>query len=80
MLVKIISAENVDPKVKAKGNELKTKLATFDFLFALMFVRIIMTNTKILTKKLQEEELNIVYALTIIDTTVKLYYRNRPYP
>ena len=53
---KIITAENVDPKVKAKGNGLKKKLATFDFLFALMFMRIIMTKTKILTKQLQEEE------------------------
>ena len=67
---KIITAENVDPKVKANGNGLKKKLATFDFLFALMFMRIIMTKTKVLTKQLQEEELNIVDALTIIDATV----------
>ena len=32
---KIITAKNVDPKVKAKGNGLKKKLAPFDFLFAL---------------------------------------------
>ena len=68
---KIITAKNVDPKVKEKGNGLKKKLATFDFLFTLMFMRIIMTKTKILTKQLQEEELNIVDALTIIDATVE---------
>ena len=45
------------------------KLSTFDILFALMFMQIIMTKTKILTKQLQEE-LNIVGALTIIDATV----------
>ena len=68
---KIITAENVDPKAKAKGNGLKKKLVTFDFLFALMFMRIIRTKTKILTKQLQEGELNIVDALTIIDATVE---------
>ena len=68
---KIITAKNVDPKVKAKGNGLKNKLATIDFLFAFVFMRIIMTKTKILTKQLQEEELNIVDALTIIDASVE---------
>ena len=64
--IDIITAENV----KAKGNGLKKKLATFDFLFALMFMQIMM-KTKTLTKQLQEEELNIVNALTIIDATME---------
>ena len=68
---KIITVENVDPKVRVKRNGLKKKLATFDFLFALMFMRIIMMKTKILTKQLQEKGLNIVDALTIIDATVE---------
>ena len=64
-------AENVEPKVNTKGNGLKKKLSTFDFVFASMFMRIIMTKTKILTKQLQEKELNIVDALTIIDATIE---------
>ena len=58
-------------KVKAKGNGIKKKLLSFNFLFALMFMRFIMRKTKILTKQLQEEELNILDALKLIDATVE---------
>ncbi|XP_046859020.1 zinc finger MYM-type protein 1-like [Xenia sp. Carnegie-2017] len=70
-IVKVINARDVESKVKAKGDGIKKKFFSFDFLFALMFMRIIMTKTKILTKQLQQEELNIVDALNLIDATVK---------
>ncbi len=57
-------------KVKAKGNGIKKKILSFDFLFALMFMRIVMKKTKILTMQLQEEELNILDALKLIEATV----------
>lgn len=58
-------------KVKAKGNGIKKKVLSFDFLFALMFIRLIMRKTKILTEQLQDEELNILDALKSIDTTLE---------
>lgn len=57
---KVISADGVEPKVKAKGNGIKKKLLSFDFLFGLMFMRLIVRKTKILTKQLPKEELNIL--------------------
>ena len=67
----VVTADGVEPKVKAKGNGIKTKLLSFDFLFGLMFVRLIMKKTKVLTKQLQEEELNILDALLLIDATME---------
>ena len=67
----IATAAGVEPKVKARGNGIKTKLLSFDFLFGLMFMRLIMKKTKLLTKQLQEEELNILDALLLIDATVE---------
>ncbi|XP_028410508.1 uncharacterized protein LOC114533208 [Dendronephthya gigantea] len=67
----VVTADGVEPKVKAKGNGIKTKLLSFDFLFALMFMRLIMKKTKVITKQLQEEELNILDALLLIDSTVE---------
>ena len=41
----IVTAAGVEPKVKARGNGIKTKLLSFDFLFGLMFMRLIMKKT-----------------------------------
>ena len=38
-----------DRSAKAKASELKNKILKFDFMFALMFMRVIMKMTKILT-------------------------------
>ncbi len=66
-----ISGDNVEGKVKAKAAGIKTKLLSFDFVFALMFMRLVMKKTKIVTKQLQEEELNILAALNLIDCTIQ---------
>ena len=65
----VVNADEVDMKIKVKGAGIKLKLLSFDFIFGLMFMRIIMT--KVLTKQLQEEELNILDALKLIDATVE---------
>ena len=67
----VVNADEVDMKIKVKGAGIKKKLLSFDFIFGLMFMRIIMTKTKVLTKQLQEEELNILDALKLIDATVE---------
>ena len=67
----IVTTAGVEPRVKARGNGIKTKLLSFDFLFGLMFMRLIMKKIKLLTKQLQEEELNILDTLLLIDATVE---------
>ena len=54
---------------KAKASELKNKILKFDFIFALMFMGVIMKMTKILTVEMQKSELNILGALSLIDGT-----------
>ena len=67
----VVTADETAMKVKVKGAGIKKKLLSFDFIFGLMFMRIIMTKTKLLTKQLQEEELNVLEALKLIDATVE---------
>ena len=52
-------------------------MAKFDFIFELMFMRLIMRMTKILTGQMQKPELNILDGLTLIDQTVTLLERIR---
>ena len=47
------------------------KLPTFDFIFGLMFMRIIMTKEKVFTKQLQEEEVSIPDALLLSDAILE---------
>ena len=42
-IVKVINAREVESKVKSKGDGIKKKFLSFDFLFALIFMQIIMT-------------------------------------
>ena len=45
---KVVSDDSTEMKVKVKGKGIKKKCQSFDFLFALMFMRLIMKKTKIL--------------------------------
>ena len=56
-----ISGDNVEGKVKAKAAGIKTKLLSFDFVFALMFMRLVMKKTKIVTKQLQEDKKSSIF-------------------
>ena len=47
-VVKVVTARDVEPIVKTKGDGIEKKFLTFDFLFALMFMRILITKTEIL--------------------------------
>ena len=66
-----MTADETDINVKVKGAGIKKKLLSFDFIFGLMLMRIIMPETKVLTKQLQEDELNILDALKLLDATVE---------
>ena len=68
---KVVSDDSTEIKVKVKGNGIKKKCQSFDFLFALVFMRLIMKKTKILTMQLQAEELNILDAMKLIEATVE---------
>ena len=60
-----------------KAASLRKKMAKFDFVFAMMFMRLIMKMTKILTVQMQKPELNILDALTLINQTVTSLERIR---
>jgi hypothetical protein len=55
-------------KVAAKG--LYDKMMSIDFILSIMFMKNIMWKTKQMTEALQEEELNILDAMTIIMATI----------
>ena len=66
---KISNDGSVDAKGKAAATGLLAKVLRVDFVVSLMFVRIILWKTKVLT--LQKENLNIVDALDAVNGTVK---------
>ena len=55
---------------RTKAASLRKKMAKFEFVFAKMFMRLIMRNTKIMTVQIQNPELNILDGLVLIDHTV----------
>ena len=57
--------------VQAAATGLLAKVLRVDFVVSLMFMRIILWKTKILTESLQKENLNIVDALEAVNITVK---------
>ena len=58
---------------RTKAASLRKKMAKFEFVFAKMFMRLIMRKTKILTVQIQNPELNILDGLVLIDHTVTSY-------
>jgi hypothetical protein len=71
VLRKISNDGSVDGKGKAAATGLLAKVLRVDFLVSLMFMRIILWKTKVLTESLQKEDLNIVDALEALNGTVK---------
>ena len=57
--------------IQAAATGLLAKVLRVDFVVSLMFMRIILWKTKILTESLQKENLNIVDALEAVNGTVK---------
>ena len=71
VLRKISNDGSVDAKGKAAATGLLAKVLQVDFVVSLMFMRIILWKTKVLTESLQKENLNIVDALEAVNGTVK---------
>ena len=71
VLRKILNDGSVDVKGKAAATGLLAKVLRVDFVVSLMFMRIILWKTKVLTESLQKENLNIVDALEAVNGTVK---------
>ena len=63
VLRKISNDDSVDAKGKAAATGLLAKVLRVDFVVSLMFMRIILWKTMILTESLQKENLSIVDAL-----------------
>ena len=63
VLRKISNDDSVDAKEKAAATGLLAKVLRVDFVVSLMFMRIILWKTMILTESLQKENLSIVDAL-----------------
>ena len=68
----VSSLGRVEANVRNKALALHTNMCKFDFVFALMFMRLVMKKTKLLTLEMQKEELNILDALTLVEETVKI--------
>ena len=62
--------ESADSNTKIKAKNLLGKIGSFEFIVALMFMRNVMSKTKILKKQVQAIDLNIVDALEALDATV----------
>jgi hypothetical protein len=75
-LVQIAEKDN-DGTARTKAASLHEKMAKFNFVFAMMFMRLIMRKTKVLTVQMQNPELNILDGLTLIDGTVTSLERIR---
>ncbi len=71
VLRKISNDGSVDAKGKAAATGLLAKVLRVDFVVSLMFMRIILWKTKVLTESLQKEDLNIIDALEALNGTVK---------
>ena len=66
--LKLVSVqEKIDKATRNKADSLRNKMLKFNFIFSLMFMRLIMNKTKIMTMELQKESLNILDALMLTD-------------
>ena len=76
-LLTLSKMDGIESLVKTKAAALHNKVLQFNFIFAIMFMRLIMKMTKILTMEMQKEELNILDALISIEGTVASLERIR---
>ena len=60
-----------DGKTKTAASGLSTKIARFDFIVCIMFMKNIMYKTKRVTEIFQKEDLNIIDAISVIESTIK---------
>ena len=72
-----IAEKDNDGLARTKAAFLCKKMAKFEFVFTVMFMRLIMRKTKILTVQMQNPELNILDGLALIDHTVTSLERIR---
>ena len=69
------SSVKIPPKTRAQARGLLHHMLRFDFIMAMMFMKNIMHKTKIMTESLQSENLNLVDATAIIESTIKALER-----
>jgi hypothetical protein len=70
VLLTLSKMDGIDSSAQTRAASLHGKVLRFNFMFALMFMHLIMKITKILTIQMQKEELNILDALMAIEETV----------
>ena len=70
VLETISNTASVDAKGKAAATGLSCKLLRVDFVVCLMFMRIILWKTKVLTESLQAKDFNIVHAIQVLKGTI----------
>ena len=69
-LDKIKASSSFDKSTKEIAATLSLKMESADFIMSVIFMKNILSKTKLMTEALQSEELNIIDALTIIESTV----------
>ncbi len=67
----ILQERSKDIKTKTGASGLLTKITRFDFIMCIVFMKNIMYKTKRMTEILQKEDLNIIDAITIMESTIK---------
>ena len=65
-----IEEKDNDTVARTKAASIRKKMTKFEFVFAVMFMRLIMRKTNILTVQMQNLELNILDGLALIDHNV----------
>ena len=65
------SLEKLEESGDANASGLHSKLLRFDFIVSIMFMKNVMYKTKQMTETLQSEDINVMDAITIIESTVK---------
>lgn len=65
------SLERLEESGDANAYGLRSKLLRFDFIVSIMFMKNVMYKTKRMTETLQSEDLNVIDAITIIESKVK---------
>ena len=70
VLETISNTASVDAKGKAAATGLSCKRLRVDFVVCLMFMRIILWKTKVLTESLQAKDFNIVDAMQVLKGTI----------
>lgn len=70
VLVDISVSRHFDSKTKAKALGLQKRVVSFDFIVSLMFMKNILAKMRLVTEALESVELNVIDAITVINTAV----------